>query len=169
MRIAPNSRAISASVSSVRRVLALALEEPGVLDRHRHVRAELPQHRLVDLGELPGGVAEKVQRADHPPLAAERHHQLRVRAGHGFDVARIRVHVVDEEGLPRRHRGAHQAMPDLHPKRPGDVLRIADRVRDGQLVALRIQQIDGKRLKLREPRDQLRNLVEQFVEVEDRR
>ena len=63
-RIAPNSRAISASVSSVVGVLALALEQPGVFDGHRHVRPELPQHRLVDFGELPGGVAEQVERAD---------------------------------------------------------------------------------------------------------
>ena len=36
------------------RVLALVLEEPRVLDRDRDVRAELPQQRLVGLGELPG-------------------------------------------------------------------------------------------------------------------
>ena len=47
--MAPNSRAISASVSSVLGVLALVLEQPRVLDRHRDVRGELAQHRFVGL------------------------------------------------------------------------------------------------------------------------
>ena len=45
------SRPISASVSSVSRVLALRLEQPRVDDRLRHVRRELAKHRLVALGE----------------------------------------------------------------------------------------------------------------------
>jgi len=48
----------------------------------------------------------------------------------------------------------------------GDLGRIADRVRDRQLVALRIEQVDGKRLELRDARDELGDLLEQLVEVE---
>ena len=135
-RIAPNSRAISASVSSVRGVLALVLEQARVLDRHRDVRAELAQDHLVGVGELAGRVAEQVERADDAALAPERHDQLGARSGHGLDVARIGVHVVDENRLALRDRGADQALPDLQPQRARDVVRIADRVGDRQLLAL---------------------------------
>ena len=151
------------------RVLALVLEEPRVLDRDRDVRAELAQHRLVGLGELAGGVAQQVERADDRPFAAQRHDELGVRAGHRLDVPRIGVHVVDEDRLPFGDRGADQALADLHPQRACDFVRIADRVRDRQLVALGIEQVDRERLELREPRDELRDLVQQLVEIEDGR
>ena len=60
-------------------------------------------------------------------------------------------------------------MADLDPQRPDDVVRVADRVGDRQLLAARIEQVDGERLELREPRDELRDLVQQLVEIEDRR
>ena len=159
-RIAPNSRPISASVSSVLGVLALVLEQPRVLDRHRDVRAELPQHHLVDLGELRRRVS--LSRLSAPmtrPLRRSGTTSSRVRAGHRFDVARIRVHVVDEHRLPFGHGRADQPLPDLHAQRARDVLGIADRVRDRQLVALRVEQIHGERLELRQARDQLRDLL----------
>ena len=121
LRIAPNSRAISAERLERARVLALVLEEPGVLDGDRDVRGELPQHRFVGHRELTDGVAEQIERADHAAFAAQRHDQLGVRAGHRFDVARIGVNVVDEQRLPIRDRGADQALPDLHAQRPRDV------------------------------------------------
>ena len=117
----------------------------------------------------PARVAQQVERADDAALAAQRHDELGVRAGHRFDVARIVVHVVDEDRLAFGDRGADQALPDLDPQRAGHLLRIADRVRDRQLLALRIEQVHGERLKLRQPRDELRDLLQQLVEIEHRR
>ncbi len=165
--MAPNSRAISASVSSVLRVLALVLEQPRVLDRDGDVRAELPQQRLVGLGELPRRVAEQVQRADDASLAAERHDELRPRSGHRLHVPRIGVDVVDENRLAFGDGGADQPVPDLQPQPPHDIVRIADGVGDRQLLAARIEQVDGERLELGDARDELRNLVQQLVEIED--
>ena len=96
----------------------------------------------------PDRVAQQVERADDAALAPQRHDELGVRARHRLDVARIGVHVVDEDRLPFGDRGADQALPDLHAQRPRDVVRIADRVRDRQLVALRVEQVDGERLEL---------------------
>ena len=151
------------------RVLALVLEEARVLDGHRDVRGELPQHLLVGFRELADGVAEQVERADDAPLAPQRDDELGVRAGHRFDVARIRVDVVHEQRLPFLHGGADEAVPDLHAQRARDVVRVADRIRDRQLVALGVEQIHRERLKLGQPGDELRDLLQQIVEVEHRR
>ena len=168
-RMAPNSRAISASVSSVLRVLARVLEEPRVLDRDGDVGAELPQQRLVGFGELPGRVAEEVERADHAPLAAQRHDELRGRAGHRLHVPRIRADVVDENRLAFGDGGADQPVAHLHPELPDDIVRVADGVGDRQLLASRIEQVHGERLELRDARDEQRDLLEQLVEIEDGR
>ncbi len=150
-------------------VVALVLDEQRVLDRDRDVRAELAQHRFVDLGELADRVRQQVERADDAPLAAHRDDELRVRAGHRFDVARVAVHVVDEDRLPLGDGGADHPLAHFQPERARDVFRIADRVRDGQLVALRIEQVHREGLELREARDQLRDLLQQLVEIEHRR
>ena len=167
--MAANSRPISRQRLEGAGVVPLVLEQPGVLDRHRDVRGELAQDGFVGLRELADRVAEKIQRADHAALAAQRHDELGVRAGHGFDVARIGVDVVDEDRLPFGDRGADQALPHLHPQRARDVVGIADRVRDRQLLAPRIEQVHGERLELRQAGDELRDLVQQLVQVEDRR
>ena len=111
------------------------LEQPRVLDRDRDVRAELPQHRFVHLGELADGVAEQVERADDASLAPQRHDELGVRPRDGFDVPRIGVDVVDEQRLAGRDRGADQPLADVQPQRARDFRGIADRIRDRQLVA----------------------------------
>ena len=49
------------------------------------------------------------------------------------------------------------------------ILRIADRVGDRELFAFVVEQVRRKRVELGEPRDQLRNLVQQLVEIEHRR
>ena len=130
---------------------------------------ELPEDRLVGLGELPQRIAQEVERADDPSLAAERHDELRVRARHGFDVSWIGADVVDEKRLSFGDRGAHQAVSHLHAERARDVRGVSYRVGDGELAAVRIEQIDGEGLKLGEPGDELWNLVQQLVEVQHRR
>ena len=151
------------------RVLALVLEETRVLDRDGDVRRELPQHRLVGFRELADGVAQQVQRADDASLAAKRHDQLRLRSGHGVVIARVGAHVVDENRLSFGDRRADETVADRHPERARRLLRIADGIRDRELVLLRIQQIDGERLELGEPGDELRDLLQQLLEVKDRR
>ncbi len=143
-------------------VLPLVLEQARVLDRDRHVRAELAQNAFVGFRELAGGVAQKIQRTDDASLAAERNDQLRVRSRNGFDVPRVGVDVVDQDRLPLGDRGAHE-----QPEGPRHLFRVADRIGHAQLLQPRIEQVDRKRLKLRQPRDQLRNLAQQLVEIED--
>ena len=151
-------------------VVARVLEQPRVLDRDRDVRGELPEDGFVGLGELPDGVAEQVERADDAALAPQRHDELGVRARHGFDVARIRVHVVDETAAaPRRRPRRPDPCPTFTAACAPRRRRIADRVGNRELAALLIEQIDGEGVELREPGDELRNLVEQLVEIEDRR
>ena len=76
------SRPISASVSSVSAYSRSDSNSRALAMRLGDVGAELPQNRLVALGEGVQLVAEQVERADHLALVAQRHHQLRLRAGH---------------------------------------------------------------------------------------
>ena len=149
-----------------RRVLPFVLEEPCVLDPDRHMGAELTEDRLVIRRELPRRVAEQVERADDAPLAAERHDELCARARHGFDVPRIDADVVDEDRVPFGSRGADESMADRDPERSGDWFRIADRVRDRQLAALLVEQVQAERGEMREPGDELRDLRQQLFEIE---
>ena len=151
------------------RVLARLIEQPRVFDRDGDVRAELAQQHLVDLGELAGVLAQQVERADDAPLAPQRHDELGVRAGHRFAVARIGVDVVDENRLPFGDRGADQPLAHFDAERPDDLVGVADGVGDRQLLGARIQQVDRERLELGDARDQLRDLVQQLVEVQDGR
>ena len=59
--------------------------------------------------------------------------------------------------------------PDLHAERAAHVLRVADRVGDAQVAAPLVEQVDRERVERRQPRDELRDLLEQLVEVEDGR
>jgi hypothetical protein len=152
-----------------RRVLARALEQPRVLDRDGHVRAELSRDHLVGFGEVSRRVAEEIEGADDAPLAAQGHHELRAGAGNRLDIARIRLQVVDHQRPACSDRRADQALPDSQAQRALGTVRIADRVGHRELVALRIEQVYGKGLKSRQPREQLRNLLQQLVEVEHRR
>ena len=57
-------------------VLPLAVEQPRVLERHGHVRAELAEDCLVAVGELARLGAEEIERADDALLPPERHDEL---------------------------------------------------------------------------------------------
>ena len=146
----------------------LALEQPCVLDRHRHVRAELPQHGLVARRELADVLAVQVQRPDDALLTPERHGDLRAHLRHRADVSRVGQHVVDDQRPALGHDRADDALADGQPERPLDVLRIADGVRDAQVLSFLVEQPDGKGLERGQARDQLGDLLEQLVEVQDR-
>jgi hypothetical protein len=145
------------------------LEEPGVLDGDRDVRAELTQDRFVHVGELARRLAEQVERANHPALAPQRHDELGPRPGNDVDVARIGLDVVHEDRMAGRDRGADQALAHFHAQRARHFGWIADRVRDREFVALGIEQVDRKCLKVRQLLDELRDLLQQLFEVEDGR
>ena len=151
-----------------RRVLSFLLEQPRVLDGHRDVCAELAEDRLVGFGELAGGVRQQIERADHAALAAQRHDELRPRSRDRLDVARLGVHVVDQQRTAFLHGGADQTMADFHAERARDIFRITDRIGDRQLVTPCVEQVHGECRKFREPRDELRDLRKQIVEVENR-
>jgi hypothetical protein len=101
-------------------------------------------------------VAEDVQRADRPLLVQQRHDQLRRHARDDRDVARVGRDVVDEQRHLARDRGADQAPPEFQGQRR-DAVGIAHGVRGQQLAAPLVEQVDGERVELDEPRNQLRD------------
>ena len=168
-RIDATSRPISASVSSVLGVLALALEQPRVLDRHRHVRAELPQHRLVASGELPDLLASRFSAPMTRFFRRSGTTSCDRTPGDRCPRSAVRLHVVDEQRPPSATAVPTMPWPTLRRKRCLHFVRVADGVGDAQLLQLLVEQIDGERLERRQPRDELRDLLEQLVEVEDGR
>ena len=59
--------------------------------------------------------------------------------------------------------------PDLLEEGARDLGGISHGICDRQLVALRVEQIDRKRLELRDARDELGNFLQQLFEIEHRR
>jgi hypothetical protein len=129
----------------------------------------LAHDHLVDLGELAERGAQEVQRADHASLAAERHDELRPGARHRIDVARVGLHVVDDQRPPFKDGGAHQPLPHLEPQLARHVLGIADRIGDLQFLGAGVEEVHGKRVESDQSRNELRNLVQQLLDVEHRR
>ena len=72
-------------------------------------------------------------------------------------------------GRPFLDRGADDALAHAAGAVSARVLGIADRVGDAQLLPLLVEQVDRKRAEARQPRDELRNLGQQLLEVEHRR
>ncbi len=118
-------------------VVALLLEHARVAERLRDVDAELRENLLVALAEGADPVAEQVERAQHPVLVPERHHELRVHAGHEPEIPRILVHVVHQDRPLLGDRGADDAFADLEAEVQHHVERIALGVRDLQLLRAR--------------------------------
>ena len=130
-----------------------ALEQPRILDRHSDMRAELPEHRLVARRELPDLLPVQVQGADDPLLATQRHGDLRPHVRHRADVTRIGQHVIDDQRPPLGHHGPDDALADGQTERPLDLVRVAHRVGDAQVLAFLVEQPHGKCLERRQPGD----------------
>ena len=162
-----NSRLISASVSIVSEYAPLRLEEPRVLDGDRHRRGEVAER--LDLGrrELAEVAAQQVERANRAALAPERHHQLRLRAGHAVDVVRLVGHVVGQQRPAGRDRAADEPLAGLQP-RGGRPVRIPFGVRDPDVAVPLVDQVDGHRVEVGHAGDQAGQFPVQLVEVEDR-
>ena len=152
-----------------RRILPLAVEQPRVLERHRDVRAELPQNRFIALGVERDLRAQQIERSDHALLPPQRHHQLRTDAGYDAHIALVLQHVVHQDRLADGDGCADQTLAHFDPQRPPHLLRVADGVRQPQVFALLIEQINGEGLEGRQARDELRDLLEQLLQVEDGR
>jgi hypothetical protein len=150
-------------------VLPLPLEQARILNGHRDVGAELPQHLHVGLGETSWHVAEEVERPEHPSFASQRNHELGAGSRDRFHVARVVPHVVDDHGRCLSDGGPDERFTGLQPQRVGNRVGVADRVRNPQLAALLGEEVHGERVELDETRDELWDLVQQFVEIEDRR
>ena len=145
------------------------LEQTCVLDRDRDERGELPQQRLVLRGERPFGLAEEVQRADDLALPPHRDGELREHVTKRPDVTRFLADVVDEDRPALLHRRTDHALTEAETDRPCNLLGIANRVRDAELLPFVLEEVDRKRREAGQARDELRNLGEQLIEVEDGR
>ena len=62
--------------------------------------------------------------------------------------------------------GPDDALADLQPERPNDLVRITFRVRDVKRLLLVVEEVDGEDGKVRQARDQPRNAPQQLVEIE---
>ena len=117
----------------------------------------------------PDLLAVQIQRADDALLAPERHDQLRPHARRCCPTyAVVRLHVVDEQRPALGDGGADDALADAQPEGLLHVLRVADGVGDAQIVRFSSSSQTAERLERRQARDELRDLLEQLVEVEDR-
>jgi 3-hydroxyacyl-[acyl-carrier-protein] dehydratase len=83
-------------------------------------------------------------------------------------VAGIGREIVDEHRSPLGHRRADDALPEAQAHALGGALRIAHRVRDPQLLPLRVGEIDGKGVEAHEAGEEDRNAGQQLAEVEHR-
>jgi hypothetical protein len=97
----------------------------------------------------------------------QRHGNRGLHAGHHFDVTRVGTDIADHDGLLRGDDPAHDAARNgqLEAGRVG----IPDRVGNLQLVVLFVEQVHGEGVELDEPADQIRDALQQFVEIDDGR
>ncbi len=148
-------------------VLADLGVEPGVLDRDRDLARERGEHLHVLLGETVERRRLEVEDADHPVLVHERHHELGSGLRHEAHVARVLPHVADEDGLPRPHGGAAEALGDRDaaPLLGGAEV---DGLAQHQLVAALVEQEDPEHLVVDHALDDLGQPLQELVEVEDR-
>ncbi len=151
------------------RVLALRLEQPRIDDRLRDVRAKLAQNRFVALGKRVLPIGQQVERTEDLALVPQRYDEVRLRTRHHGDVAGIGGNVVDENRPLLGHCGADEPFTDSQGELAGGVLWISDGIRDPQLAAPFVEQVDGKHAEGGDPRDELRDLLEQLVDFEDGR
>jgi hypothetical protein len=147
-------------------VLTLRPEQAGIFNRDGDVGRKLAQQRLILARECAGGFAQQVQRADDFALAAHRHRELRQHVPQRPHVARLMPDVIHEDRSSFLDRRAYHALPHPETLGRGHTVGIADRIRDAQLLARFIEEIHGKGVEARQPRDELWNLGKELFEVE---
>jgi hypothetical protein len=89
-----------------------------------------------------------------------------VRAGYCLHIARIDAHVVDTDRLRQGDGRTDEAVSVLDPQRARHVFRVPNRVGNRQLPGLAVDQVDRERLEFRDPSDDVRDLLEQRIEIE---
>ena len=140
--------------------------QAGILDSHRHARADQRQQPLVFFGEAAGFVRLQIQHADDPILDDQRNRQLRAHVGSARDVLGMLRHVVDQDGLAplRRQPGDALANLDLYPL--GNFARISHLEADAQVLCLLIHQQDGKDLVVDDFAHQFGHAAQRGVQIE---
>ena len=147
---------------------ALAFEQSRIFERHRHVRAKLAKNRLVAGRKLSQPIAQEIECANDPALATQRYHELRARSRNQIDIAWICPDVIDQLRGTFLDRRTHGPFTNLKTVGAG-VLRIAHRIGHADVLVLFVQQVHGKRRVVDETRNELRDLLEEFLEIEHRR
>ena len=120
------------------------------------MRGELPEDGGVAIRIAIALAAQDVERADRLRLVHQRHGHRGRHAGHDFDVVRVGRDVADDQRLLRRRRRGRRGPCDSAQLEAGGI-RIADGVADAELAALLVEQVDGERVELDEPADELGN------------
>jgi hypothetical protein len=125
-------------------VLVLRLEQAGIDDGLRHVRPELTEHLDVALGKGALLVREQIEGAQDLSFVPQRHRQA------GGDVldhthpARLGGDIADQDRTLFGDGRADHALADLETEVLDDVFGIADGVRDVEVAAAFVEQVDGE-------------------------
>ena len=119
------------------RVLALVLEQPRVLDRDRHVRAELPQHRLVHSVNWPFVSLSRLSAPMTRPLRRSGTTSSAFEPGTASTYRGSACTSLTSSGWPSATAAPTRPCPTFTRSVRARLRRIADRIRDRELVALR--------------------------------
>ena len=131
--------------------------------------ASVVQHALVLFVEERRLRVLQVEHADDAAFVEQRHNQLRARLGIHGDVARILAHVGHVDQPPLAYRRAHQSAADGNA--PHGRMRVAEspRIARDQRLAFFVEQHDREHLVVDQPPQQLADLLEQRIQIENRR
>ncbi len=147
-------------------VLPLPLEEPRIDERGGDVRRKLTEDRRVAIRVAIPLAAEDVERANRLRLVHERHGDGRHHAGHDADVVRFGRDVADDERLLRLDDPPDDALRQA--QRETGRVRIAFRVADTKFPPLLVEQIDGEGVERDEAPDQLRDALQELLDIDHR-
>jgi hypothetical protein len=126
------------------RLLAHVLVQPRVLDTVGQVPGDEGQQLLVGVVEVVGVAASHVEDSDGAVLHHQGNSQLGACIGHGADVAAVRPHVVQTQGPLGLGDGADDPLPQPEGPVVADLLGVAHREVEAQLLAQGVQEQDGE-------------------------
>src|SRR5215472_1217426 len=142
--------------------------QPRVLNADSDARPDDRQEASVFFMKIAAFAGFKVHHADHPVLVDQRHCQLRVNPGNGFNVFRLFADVGHQDGATLFSCTARHAFAHLDPDSFGDFRRMADLKAEAQLLCALIQQQDGEDFVVDDPLYDLGYPLQQRVQVERR-
>ena len=160
------SRPTSLSNSNVSAWLRARSKQARILDGRGQAAREQDENFLLLVREVIDLRALDIEHADHLVLEEQRHGHFGAHRIDGIDVARIRAHVGDANGLARGRGDPGDALADRNPPVVGHFTAVADGKTVGKRLRLLIQQHDAKYLVIDEPLDQRGGLRQHLVEVQ---